>query len=81
MHMKATRLNSLKLQRAITQVYQISRLELKYFLRYLANEIPMLFYYKGNNPKMGDNSDKKKYGSLFFHKESIFQNISIHSFN
>ena len=27
----------------------------------------MLFYYKGNNAKMGDNSDKKKnMGHLFF---------------
>ena len=32
----------------------------------------MLFYYKGNNSKMGDNSDKKKNtGNLFFHEESI----------
>ena len=32
----------------------------------------MLFYYKGNNSKMGDNSDKKKNtGHLFFHEESI----------
>ena len=32
-------------------------------LRYLANKISILFYYKGN--KMGD-SDKKKYGSPIF---------------
>ena len=34
----------------------------------------MLFYFKGNNFKMGDNSDKKKNtGHLFFHEESIFE--------
>ena len=38
----------------------------------------MLFYYKGNNSKMGDNSDKKKQnGHLFFHVESIYE-ISRH---
>ena len=41
----------------------------------------MLFYSKGNNSKMGDNSNKKKkYGSLFFMRNAYmnFQNISIH---
>ena len=34
----------------------------------------MLFYLKGNNTKMGDNSDKKKdTGHLFFHQESIYE--------
>ena len=34
----------------------------------------MLFYLKGNNSKMGDNSDKKKnMGHLFFHEESIHE--------
>ena len=37
----------------------------------------MLFYLKGNNPKMGDNSDKKKKKILFFHEESIYE-ISKH---
>ena len=33
----------------------------------------MLFYQKGNNSKIGDNSDKKKnMGQLFFHEESIY---------
>ena len=31
----------------------------------------MLFYSKGDNSKMGDNSDKKNTGHLFFHEESI----------
>ena len=37
----------------------------------------MLFYYKGNNSKMGDNLDKiKNTGSLFFHRNPYmnFQN-------
>ena len=34
----------------------------------------MLFYYKENSSKMGDNSDKKKsMGHLFFHEESIYE--------
>ena len=34
----------------------------------------MLFYYKGNNSIMGDNSDKKKdTGHLFFHEEYIYE--------
>ena len=37
----------------------------------------MLFYLKGNNSKMGDNSDKKNTGHLFFHEESIYE-ISKH---
>ena len=42
----------------------------------------MLFYFKGNNSEMGDNSDKKKkkYTSPFFFKGNPymkFQNISI----
>ena len=38
----------------------------------------MLFDYKGNNSKMGDNLDKKKNtGHLFFHEESI-KEISKH---
>ena len=37
----------------------------------------MLFYYKGNNAKMGDNLDEKKYGSFFCHEESIYE-ISKH---
>ena len=40
----------------------------------------MLFHQKGNNSKMGDNSDKKKQkGQLFFHEDPYmkFQNISI----
>ena len=38
----------------------------------------MLFYYKGKNSKMGDNSDKKKNtGHLLFHEESIYE-ISKH---
>ena len=38
----------------------------------------MLFYYKGNNSKMGDNLVKKKnMGHLFFHEESIYE-ISKH---
>ena len=36
----------------------------------------MLFYLKGNNSKIGDNSDKKKYGSPIF-SYMKFQNISI----
>ena len=35
----------------------------------------MLFYYKGNNSKIGDNSNEKKkkeMGHLFFHEESIY---------
>ena len=41
----------------------------------------MLFYYKGNNSKTGDNSDKeKKYESPFFMKNPYmkFQNNSIY---
>ena len=40
----------------------------------------MLFYYKGNNSKMGDNSDRKNMGHLFFMRNPYmkFQNISIH---
>ena len=41
----------------------------------------MLFYYKGNNSKMGDNSQKKKNTDhLFFMRNRYmkFQNISIH---
>ena len=38
----------------------------------------MLFYYKGNDSKMGDNSDKKKNpGHVFFHEDSISE-ISKH---
>ena len=40
----------------------------------------MLFYFKGNNSKMGDNSDKKNMGHLFFFMRNPymkFQNISI----
>ena len=38
----------------------------------------MLFYLKGNNSKMGGNSDKKNnMGHLFFHEESIYE-ISKH---
>ena len=34
----------------------------------------MLFYLKGNNSKMGDNSDmKKNMGHLFFHEEYIYK--------
>ena len=34
----------------------------------------MLFYYKGNNSKMGDNSDKKKNTvHLFFHEEFMYE--------
>ena len=48
------------------------------FMRNLAKEISMLFYYKRNNSKMRDNSDKKsKYGSPSFHEESIYE-ISTH---
>ena len=32
----------------------------------------MLFYFKGNNSKMGDNSDKKNMDHLFFHEESLY---------
>ena len=41
----------------------------------------MLFYFKGNNSKMGDNLDKKKNMSpIFFMRNPYmnFQNISIH---
>ena len=35
----------------------------------------MLFYLKGNNSKVGDNSyNKKNTGDLFFHEESIYGN-------
>ena len=37
----------------------------------------MLFCQKGNNSKIGDNWDKKKYGHLFFHEESKYE-ISKH---
>ena len=38
----------------------------------------MLFYYKGNKSKIGDNSDKKKNtGHLFFHEIAIYE-ISKH---
>ena len=34
----------------------------------------MLFYYKGNNSKMGENSDKKiKRVNYSFHEESIYE--------
>ena len=40
----------------------------------------MFFYQKGNDSKMGDNSNKKSTGHLFFLEESLydFSNISIH---
>ena len=40
----------------------------------------MLFYYKENNSKMGDNSDKKVQVAYFFMRNPYmkFQNISIH---
>ena len=38
----------------------------------------MLFYYKENNSKMGNNLDKNKnMGHQFFHEESIYE-ISKH---
>ena len=37
----------------------------------------MLFNYKGNNSKMGDNLEKRNMGHLFFHEESIYE-ISKH---
>ena len=43
----------------------------------------MLFYYKGNNSNMGDNSDKKKISvTYFFMRNSYmkFQNNSIHGY-
>ena len=48
-------------------------------MRYLANEISMLFYFKGNNSKMGDNSDKKIQVTYIFMRNPYmkFQNISI----
>ena len=33
----------------------------------------MLFYYKGNNAKMEDDSDNKNKDHLFFHEESIYE--------
>ena len=41
----------------------------------------MLFYLKGNNSKMGDNSDKEKIPVTYFFMRNPymkFQNISIH---
>ena len=41
----------------------------------------MLFYLKGNNSKMGDKSDKKKYSVTYFFMRNPymkFQNISVH---
>ena len=38
---------------------RMSRLLLKYLIKYLANESSMLFYSMVNNSEMGDNSDKK----------------------
>ena len=36
----------------------------------------MLFYLRGNNSKIGANSDKKTYmGHLFFHEESIYSGM------
>ena len=39
----------------------------------------MLFYLRGNNSKMGDNLDKKKWVTYFFMRNPYmkFQNISI----
>ena len=51
-----------------------------FFLRYLANEISMVFYYKGNNSKMGDSWDKKTtWITYFFIRNPYmkFQNISM----
>ena len=44
-------------------------------------KISMLFYQKGNNSKIGDNSDKKKIQVTYFllrNQYMKFQNISIH---
>ena len=77
-----TRFQCYFIKRAVALKWETIQIQKKKKKQKKKNEISVLFYYKGNNSKTGENADKKKIRFTYFVMRNPYmnvQNISMHS--